>query len=170
MQKLKGVAMANTLTDIDPAKFAAELKEIAASVQPKKPLTKEQIIASDEVWEIVTDMIDNRGMTYGQIAEVFNKKGWNTSGSSIGQMIRKARERRGGAGEGKKARKSKATKNRSPAPTSEGSSEASKSGATEPAKSTGAGGASAGGDSKPATNTGASRKPTMAANIDPSDL
>ena len=162
--------MANTVTGIDPAQFAAELKELAENVQPKKALTKEQIIASDEVWEIVTDMMDNRGMTYDQIAEVFNQKGWNTSGGSIGQMIRKARELRGGAVDGKKARKSKTTKHRSPSATPERSSEAGKGEATQPAKSTGASGASTGGDSKPASNTGASRKPTMAASIDPSDL
>lgn len=167
MQKVKGVAMANTVADIDPAKFAAELKELAANVKPKKALTKEQIIASDEVWEVVTDMKDNRGMTYHQIAEVFNAKGWNTSGQSIGQMIRKVREAKGGsAADVKKGGKSKTTRHRSPA----ASSESSKSEAPQPAKSTGAAAADAGGEGKPATTTGASRKPTMAANIDPSDL
>lgn len=147
---------------VDTAQFAAELKALAKRVVERKvktkPLTKQEIIASDDVWNAIKEMRDVHGMTMIDIAEVFKAKGgiWsNSDGKNMGQLIRNAEKLRGGETETKKARKprgatrrtsaagSEASTRTSSAPTSESSGEA-----TPPAsKSEGA----AEGKSKPNT-------------------
>ncbi|MEI3807644.1 hypothetical protein V6R85_24280 [Agrobacterium sp. CCNWLW32] len=122
---------------VDTAQFAAELKALAKNVVESKvktkPLTKQEIIASDDVWNAIKEMREVHGMTMIDIAEVFKAKGgiWaNSDGKNMGQLIRNAEKLRGGETESKKARKPRGATRRSSAAISAPTSEAS--GATIP--------------------------------------
>ncbi len=151
---------------VDTAQFAAELKALAKNVVESKvktkPLTKQEIIASDDVWNAIKEMREVHGMTMIDIAEVFKAKGgiWaNSDGKNMGQLIRNAEKLRGGETETKKARKPRAATRRSSAASSAPTSEAS--GATTPPASKSEGAAAAGGKSKPDT-ADAKSKPNTA--------
>ncbi|AYM66220.1 hypothetical protein G6L68_25370 [Agrobacterium fabrum] len=112
------------MTDVDeikdPGAFAAELKAIAETVVKTKPLTKAQLIASDEVWEAVMEMKTSRGMTNADIAEVFKAKGWSEANAdNMGYLIREAAKLRGEEPDGKKGRKPKTASKRSSTASSE---------------------------------------------------
>ncbi len=110
----------------DPGAFAAELKAIAETVVKTKPLTKTQLIATDEVWEAIMEMKTAKGMNNADIAEVFKAKGWiEANADNMGYLIREAAKLRGDEPEGRKGRKAKTTSKRSPAASTETSSNTS---------------------------------------------
>jgi hypothetical protein len=104
---------------VDTAQFAAELKALAKDVveskAKSKPLSKREIIASDDVWNAIKEMKETHRMTLDEIAEVFRAKGgmWSEmSGNTLGQLIRTAATLRGDEADPKKIRKPKATSRR----------------------------------------------------------
>jgi hypothetical protein len=118
----------NQMTDkdeiVDTAQFAAELKALAKTVVESKvktkPQTKQEIIASDDVWNAIKEMKEVHGMTMIDIAEVFKAKGgiWsNSDGKNMGQLMINAGKLRdrlnGGEAETKKPRKTKTASKRS---------------------------------------------------------
>lgn len=98
----------------DPGAFAAELKAIAETVVKTKPLTKTQLIATDEVWEAIMEMKTLKGMNNADVAEVFKAKGWTEANAdNMGYLIREAAKLRGNEPDGRKGRKPKSTPKRS---------------------------------------------------------
>lgn len=110
----------------NPSAFAAELKAIAETVVKAKPLTKTELIATDEVWAAISDMKTNKRMTNTEIAEVFKAKGWTKANAdNMGYLIREAAKLRGEAPDGRKLRKANTTPSRRAAASSDTSSDAS---------------------------------------------
>lgn len=158
---------------IDPSALAAALAQEAENFTPHKGTVKD-ILGEPEVFQAVRDM-EARGMTIAMIAQALIKHGVNASPGTIKKKLQEVKREAKGGGNGKAERKPKAT-NAKP------SSEATKEVVANRTATSGATGS--GTAEKPTTGThsakpaetdkghggGASKKPTMAANIDPSEL
>lgn len=147
----------------DPGAFAAELKAIADTVVKTKPLTKAQLIATDEVWEAIMEMKTSRGMTNTDIAEVFKAKGWTEANAdNMGYLIREAAKLRGEEPDGKKGRKPKTSSKRNTTASSEGSSKTSSNTSRTRGDERGTTAASERGEA-PAASEGSASKPQPSA-------
>ena len=157
----------------DPDKLAAALLAAAETYTPETTTEKEKL-AEPKVVEAVKAM-KRKGMTSAAITGVLKANGVTLSAGTFNKYWRDITKEAKGGSDGKSERKSKATAPRA-------SAEAPKdSKATAPATGEATGSGSTGkpadetGSAKPteaakATGGGASKKPTMAANIDPNEL
>lgn len=162
---------------VNPSALAAALLAEAESFQPKKGAAYETL-SNPEVYEAVTRMAD-KGMSFPAIADVLTKNGFAISGKTVRETLKKIN---GGDTHGKQEGKPKATK---PRPSAEARKEVKQDAKrTQQGSDGNAGSAPGNGAGKPAQATdtakptepakgqggGASKKPTMAANIDPNEL
>jgi hypothetical protein len=154
---------------LDPVALAAALLVEAETARPAKGTIKETL-QTPEVFNAVKEL-ERKGWQMKDIAEALKKHGLDASPGTIKKRWQEVKREAKGDTDGKAQRKSKTTTPRTTAGTAEGIE-----------KNTTAGGGAT--SSKPAEGTstakpteppkgnggGASKKPTMAANIDPSEL